>query len=77
MEFDIIVEYINYINQAYCSCVHCFIDGGKVECVESMVFDVRGQAMEGGMQVLGQCYFVLQRYNAFPFGLSIWWQWAS
>jgi hypothetical protein len=33
--------------------------------------------MEGGMQVLGQCYFVLQRYNAFPFGLSIWWQWAS
>jgi hypothetical protein len=29
-----------------------FIDGGKVEHVESMVFDGRGQAKEGGMQVL-------------------------
>ncbi len=60
MESNLIVEHINYINQAYCSCVQCFIDGKKVEHVESMVFDARGQAREGGMQVLWQCYFVLQ-----------------
>jgi hypothetical protein len=54
MEFNLIVEYINYINQAYCSYVHCFIDGGKMEHVESMVFHARGQAREGGMQVLRQ-----------------------
>ncbi len=41
MEFDLIVEYINYINQAYCYCAQCFIDGGKTECVESMVFDAK------------------------------------
>ncbi len=46
------VGYLNYINQAYCSCVHFFIDGRKVECVESMVFVTKGQAREGGMQVL-------------------------
>ncbi len=52
VEFDLIVEYINYINQAYCYCAQCFIDGRKEECVESMVFDAKGQAKEGGMQVL-------------------------
>ncbi len=52
MESDLIVKYLNYTNQGYCSCVHCFIDEGKTECVESMVFDARGQAGEGGMQVL-------------------------
>jgi hypothetical protein len=36
-----------------------------------MVFDAKGQAREGEMQVLQQCYFVLQGLNAFPFGLSI------
>ncbi len=52
MESDLIVEYINCINQAYYSCLQCFIDGRKAERVESMVFDARGQAKEGGMQVL-------------------------
>ncbi len=52
MESDLIVEYINCINQAYYSCLQCFIDGRKVERVESMVFDARGEAKEGGMQVL-------------------------
>ncbi len=47
MEFDFIVEYINYINQAYCSYVQCFINGGEARCVESMVFDARGQVKEG------------------------------
>jgi hypothetical protein len=46
--------------QAYCSYVQCFSDGGKVKCVESMVFDARGQARESGMQVLQQCYFIPQ-----------------
>jgi hypothetical protein len=58
VESNLIIEYINFINQTYCSCVWCFIDEGKVERVESMVFDVRGQAMEGGTKVLWQCYFV-------------------
>jgi hypothetical protein len=71
VEFNLIVEYLNYINQAYCFYVQYFIDGRKVECVESMVFDARGQAKEGGMQVLQQCYFIPQVYNPFPFGLSI------
>ncbi len=61
MEFDFIVEYINYINQAYCSCVQCFINGGEVGRVESMVFDARRQAKESEMQVLWQCYFILQK----------------
>ncbi len=52
MEFDFIVEHFNYINQAHCSYVQCFIDGGKAKCVEFMAFDARGQAKEGGMQVL-------------------------
>ncbi len=52
MECNLIVEYLNYINQVYYSCVQCFIDGRKAECVESMVFDAKGQAREGGMQVL-------------------------
>ncbi len=60
MEFDLIVEYRTYINQAYCSCVQCFIDGQKVKHVESMVFDAEGQVREGGMQVLHQCYFIPQ-----------------
>ncbi len=47
MEFNLIVEYPNYISQTYCSCVQCFIDGRKVENVESMVFDAKGQAKEG------------------------------
>ncbi len=46
------VGYLNYINQTYCSFVHFFIDGRKVERGESMVFVTRGQAKEGGMQVL-------------------------
>jgi hypothetical protein len=60
VEFDLIVEGINYINQAYYFYVQYFINGGKAECVESMVFDVKGQAKEGGMQVLCQCYFISQ-----------------
>ncbi len=32
-----------------------------MECVECMVFDVKGQAREDGMQVLRQFYFILQR----------------
>jgi hypothetical protein len=48
VEFDLIVEYINYINQAYCYYAQCFI-GGNAECVESMIFDAKKQAMEGGM----------------------------
>jgi hypothetical protein len=60
MEFDHIVEYINYINQAYCSYVQCFINGRKAKRAESMVFDCRGQVREGVMQVLRQCYFVPQ-----------------
>jgi len=60
VEFDLIVEYINYINQAYCFCVQCLINGGMAKHVESMVFDGKGQARKGGMQVLQQCYFVLQ-----------------
>ncbi len=60
MKFDIIVEYLNYINQAYCSCVQCFINGRKVKRVKFMVFDAKRQAKEGGMQVLWQCYFILQ-----------------
>jgi hypothetical protein len=52
VESDLIVEYLNYINQAYCSCVHCFINRGKMEHVKSMVFDARGQAREGEMQIL-------------------------
>jgi hypothetical protein len=31
-----------------------------VKHVESMVFDTKGQAKEGGMQVLWQCYFIPQ-----------------
>ncbi len=58
MEFDFIVEHLNYINQAYCSCVQSFINGGKTKCVESMIFDAKGQVQEGGMQVLQQCYFI-------------------
>ncbi len=42
---------------------------GKVERVESMIFDAKGQARGGGMQGLQQCYFVLQGYNVLPFGL--------
>jgi hypothetical protein len=57
---NLIVEYTNYINQALFFCIQCFIDGGKVKRVESMVFDARGQAREGGMQVLQQYYFILQ-----------------
>jgi hypothetical protein len=49
---NLIVEYINYINQTYCSCIQFFINGGKVERVESIVFDAKKQAMEGGIQVL-------------------------
>ncbi len=60
MEFDFIVEYLNYINQAYLCFVRCFIDEGKAKHVESMVFDVKGQVREGGMQILRQCYFILQ-----------------
>ncbi len=60
MGSNLIVEYFNCIHQAYCSCVQCFIDGGKVEHVESMVFDAKRQAKEGGMQVLLQCYFIPQ-----------------
>jgi hypothetical protein len=60
VEFDLIVEYRNYNNQAYCSCLQCFIDGWKAEHVESMVFDVEGQVRESGMQVLQQCYFIPQ-----------------
>jgi hypothetical protein len=49
---NLIVEYLNYINEAYYFYVQCFIDGRKMERVESMVFDVKGQSKEGGMQVL-------------------------
>ena len=49
MEYDIIVE---YINQAYCSCIQFFINGRKAKRVESMVFDAIRQAKENGMQVL-------------------------
>ncbi len=41
MKFDLIVEYINYTNQVHYFYVECFIDGGKVEWVESMVFDAK------------------------------------
>jgi hypothetical protein len=51
VESDLIIEYLNYINQTYFSCVQCFINGKEVECVESMVFDAKGQTKEGGMQV--------------------------
>ncbi len=60
MESNFIVEFLNYINQAYYFCVYSFIDGRKVKCVESTVFDARGQAREGGMQVLQQCHFISQ-----------------
>jgi hypothetical protein len=60
VEFDFIVEYFNYVTQAYCSCVQCFIKGRKAKHVESMVFDVGRQVKEGGMQVLQQCYFIPQ-----------------
>ncbi len=53
MESDLIVEYINYINEAYCSCVQCFANGKKVEHVQSMIFDVRGQTKEGLMKFCG------------------------
>jgi len=36
-----------------------------------MVFDVKKQAKEGGMQVLRQCYFILQGQMALPFGLPM------
>jgi hypothetical protein len=39
-----------------------------MECVESMVFDAKQQAKEGGMQVLQQCYFILQGCIFFHFG---------
>ncbi len=71
MEFDLIAQYINYINQTYYFFIQCFIDGGKAKCVESLVFNVRGQAREGGMQVLQQCHFVPQGQNVLPFGLLI------
>jgi hypothetical protein len=60
VESILIVGYLNYINQAYCSYVQYFFDGRKAECVESVVFDMKGQARESGMQVLQQCYFILQ-----------------
>jgi hypothetical protein len=60
VESNFIVGYLNYINQAYCSYVQYFFDGRKAERVESMVFDVKGQVREGGMQVLQQCYFIPQ-----------------
>ncbi len=71
MESNLIVGYLNNINQAYCSCVLYFFDGRKTKCVESMVFDAKGQAKEGGMQVLQQCYFIPQGYNTLPIRLSI------
>jgi len=40
--------------------MYSIFDGRKAECVESMVFDAKGQAKEGGMQVLQQCYFMPQ-----------------
>jgi hypothetical protein len=46
VESDFIVEYINYINQAYCSYVQCFINGGEAGRVD-MVFDAKGQVKEG------------------------------
>jgi hypothetical protein len=49
VKFDLIVEEINNINQAYFFYVQCFIDGGKAKHVESMVFDGRGQARKSGM----------------------------
>jgi hypothetical protein len=42
VEVNVIIEYFNYINQAYSSCVYYFIDGGNVENVVSMVFDAKG-----------------------------------
>jgi hypothetical protein len=66
VEFDLIVEHINY--QAYYSCVHCFINGGKAKCVESMVFDVKGQVREGGMQSFATMLFCTTRIKCF----SIW-----
>jgi hypothetical protein len=36
------------------------MNGRKAERVGSMVFNVRRQAREGGMEVLQQCYFVPQ-----------------
>jgi hypothetical protein len=60
MESDFIIQYIIYISQAYYSCIQFFINGRKVEHVESMVFDAKRYIREGGIQVLWQCYFVLQ-----------------
>jgi hypothetical protein len=44
--------------KVYYFCEQCFIDGGKMECVESMVFDVGGQIKEGGMQVLSMLFCI-------------------
>jgi hypothetical protein len=52
VESNLIVKYLNYINQAYCFCVQYFFDEGTAKCVEFMVFDAKGQVREGGMQVL-------------------------
>jgi hypothetical protein len=41
MESDFIVEYIIYISHTYYSCIQFFTNGGKVEHVESMVFDAK------------------------------------
>ncbi len=52
MESDFIIQYIIYISQAYYSCIQFFINGRKVEHVESMVFDAKRYIREGGIQVL-------------------------
>jgi hypothetical protein len=62
------LNYLNSTNQTY---FLCFLNGGKVEHVEFMLFDARRQARDNEMQVLRQCHFIPQGYYAPPFGLLI------
>ncbi len=48
MESNLIVACFNYTNQTF----FFFFNGWKAKRVESMVFDAKKQAMEGGIQVL-------------------------
>jgi hypothetical protein len=49
------LKYLNSTNQAY---FLCFFNEGKVEHVESMLFDARRQARDSEMQVFWQCHFI-------------------
>jgi hypothetical protein len=63
VEFDLIVKYFNYINQAYCFQVYSVLLMEGTRNMWSPHF--------------WQCYFILQGLNVLPFKLWIWWQWAN